>query len=218
MEIETDYKDIEIPINSVRLKGHLRHAKNSKGMVLFSHGSGNSRLNSSNNYIADFLLNQGFSSLLFDLLTPQEDTKHKNRFDIELLTERLIKATQWTINNKETQHLPIAYFGASTGVASALTAASSLGTTIKTIVSRGGRPDLAMPILDKIKSPTLLMVGGNDQAVLILNKKAKSKMNGICELQIVNDASHLFEEPGKLDIVAQQTANWLNIYLGSKKE
>lgn len=218
MEIETDYKDIEIPINSVRLKGHLRHAKNSKGMVLFSHGSGNSRLNSSNNYIADFLLNQGFSSLLFDLLTPQEDTKHKNRFDIELLTERLIKATQWTINNKETQDLPIAYFGASTGVASALTAASSLGTTIKTIVSRGGRPDLAMPILDKIKSPTLLMVGGNDQAVLILNKKAKSKMNGICELQIVNDASHLFEEPGKLDIVAQQTANWLNIYLGSKKE
>ena len=114
--------------------------------------------------------------------------------------------------------MPIAYFGASTGAASALAAASTLGKTIKTIVSRGGRPDLAMPVLNKIESPTLLIVGGHDTDVLILNEKAKSKMNGICELKIVKGASHLFEEPGALDIVAQQTVNWLNIYLGSKKD
>jgi len=210
-------KEIEIPINSVKLKGYLRSAENSKGIVLFSHGSGSSRLSTRNNYVADFLLTQGFSSLLFDLLTPQEDSQYKNRFDIELLTERLLKATHWIINNKETKALPIAYFGASTGAASALAAASYLGKTIKTIVSRGGRPDLAMPVLDKIQSPTLLIVGGHDKDVLILNEQAKSKMNGICELKIVKGASHLFEEPGALDIVAQQTVHWLNMYLGSKK-
>lgn len=212
------HSDIEIPVNSVNLKGYLRSAENSKGIVLFSHGSGSSRLSSRNNYIADFLLTQGFSSLLFDLLTPNEDTQYKNRFNIELLTERLLKATHWIINNKKTKHLPIAYFGASTGAASALTAAASLGDSIKAIISRGGRPDLAMPILENIKSPTLLIVGGNDKEVLILNKEAKSKMNGICELKIVNGASHLFEESGALDIVALQTANWLNIYLDSNKD
>lgn len=218
METEIYNNDIEIPVNSVNLKGYLRSAKNSKGIVLFSHGSGSSRLSSRNNYIADFLLTQGFSSLLFDLLTPQEDTQYENRFNIELLTERLLKATHWILNNKDTKHLPIAYFGASTGAASALAAASSLGDTIKTIVSRGGRPDLVMSILKNIESPTLLIVGGNDKDVLLLNKKAKSKMNGFCELKIVKGASHLFEEPGTLAIVAQQTANWLNIYLGSKKD
>lgn len=218
METEIYNNDIEIPVNSVNLKGYLRSAKNSKGIVLFSHGSGSSRLSSRNNYIADFLLTQGFSSLLFDLLTPQEDTQYKNRFNIELLTERLLKATHWILNNKDTKHLPIAYFGASTGAASALAAAASLGDTIKTIVSRGGRPDLVMSILKNIESPTLLIVGGNDKDVLLLNKKAKSKMNGFCELKIVKGASHLFEEPGTLAIVAQQTANWLNIYLGSKKD
>ena len=218
MEKENYNNDIEIPVNSVTLKGYLRSAKNSKGIVLFSHGSGSSRLSSRNNYIADFLLTQGFSSLLFDLLTPQEDTQYENRFNIELLTERLLKATHWILNNKDTKHLPIAYFGASTGAASALAAASSLGDTIKTIVSRGGRPDLVMPILDNIESPTLLIVGGHDMDVLLLNEKAKSKMNGICELKIVKGASHLFEEPGALAIAAQQTANWLNIYLGSKKD
>jgi alpha-beta hydrolase superfamily lysophospholipase len=213
MESTITYQEIEIPIGNISLKGNLRLSTKNKGIILFSHGCGSSRLSSRNNYVADFLFNQGFSSLLFDLLTPQEDTIYENRFDIELLTNRLLKATLWISKNKSTKHLSIGYFGASTGAASALKAASILGKNIKAIVSRGGRADLAMPVLDRIEMPTLLIVGGNDHVVIELNKKAQNRIKGICELKIIQGATHLFEEPGALDKVSKETVNWFNMYL-----
>ena len=192
METKVNYKEIEIPIGKTYLNGILRLKKNSKGIILFSHGSGSSRFSSRNNYVANFLLEEGYSSLLFDLLTVQEDMIYENRFDIDLLSERLLKATMWIANNKETKHLLIGYFGASTGAASALKAAAVLGENIKAIVSRGGRPDLAMSALKKIESPTLLIVGGNDDVVIEVNKKAKKQIKTACivhgfrQFQLVN--------------------------------
>lgn len=209
------YKEIEIKIDAVTLKGNLRLAENSKGLVLFSHGSGSSRLSTRNNYVADFLFKEGFSSLLFDLLTREEDLIYENRFAINLLTERLQKVTLFLIDNEATKHLPIAYFGASTGAASALKAAAVMGDAVNAVVSRGGRPDLAMPVLTKVKTPTLLIVGGNDGVVIELNRKAKSLLTGISELTIVEGASHLFEEPGKLKIVAKLTSDWFHKYLNN---
>ena len=211
--IVQSYKEIEIDIGEISLKGNLRLAENSKGIILFSHGSGSSRLSIRNNYVASLLVEQGFSSLLFDLLTAKEDMIYENRFDIELLTERLVKVTKWAMEYGETKKMPIGYFGASTGAASALSAAAQMGKSIKAIVSRGGRPDMAMPVLKDIKIPTLLIVGGNDDVVIELNKKAKAAIGGICELDIVECATHLFSEAGKLEIVAKHTAEWFDKYL-----
>ena len=210
------YIEIVIPIDSIQLKGNLRHAENSKGIILFSHGSGSSRLSPRNNYVAYYLLKHGFSSLLFDLLTQEEDTIYENRFNIKLLTDRLVKVTKWIRENSETKHLPIGYFGASTGAASALSAAGQLGNRITAIVSRGGRLDLAKPILNKINVPTLLLVGSLDDEVIELNKKAQKDISGICELKIIQGASHLFEERGKLEIVAKQTSDWFELYMNEK--
>lgn len=207
------YKEIDIPIGVIHVKGNLRQAQNSKGLILFSHGSGSSRLSSRNNYVADILLHNGFSSLLFDLLTPQEDAIYENRFDIELLTDRLVSVTKWVKNNKDIKQLPLGYFGASTGAASALSAAAKLGKTISAVVSRGGRPDLAMEYLSQVKTPTLLLVGSNDGVVIELNKKAQANISGICELKIIEGATHLFPEPGKLDLVAKETSDWFDTYL-----
>lgn len=208
-----NYKDINIPIKNKNLKGRLRIAENKKGLVLFSHGSGSSRMSSRNNYVADLLLKEGFSSLLFDLLTEAEDTRYENRFNIDLLTERLVEVTQWISKQKDMENVPIGFFGASTGAASALKATPFLGTIIKAIVSRGGRPDLAAPILDKIDTPTLLIVGGNDGVVIDLNRKAYAKLSGIKKLEIIEGATHLFSEPGKLEAVAKLTCNWFTKYL-----
>lgn len=209
----TTYKEIVLPIDSIHLKGNLRIAKNSKGIILFSHGSGSSRMSSRNNFVADLLVKNGFSSLLFDLLTEREDRVYEKRFDIELLTERLIKVTNWIRIDKDLKNLPIGYFGASTGAASAISAAAQLGNTIKAIVSRGGRPDLAMDDLKHINIPTLLLVGSDDVAVIELNKRAKSEIKGICVLQLIDGATHLFVEPGKLEEVAKHTIKWFNTYL-----
>jgi len=219
MDTTKAYIEIVIPIDSIQLKGNLRHAENSKGIILFSHGSGSSRLSSRNNYVAYYLLKHGFSSLLFDLLTQEEDTIYQNRFDIQLLTDRLVKVTKWIRENSETKHLPIGYFGASTGAASALSAAAQLDDAITAIVSRGGRPDLAMPaILNKINIPTLLLVGSLDDQVIKLNKEAQKEIRGICELKIIQGASHLFEERGKLEIVSKQTSDWFDLYMSEKTE
>lgn len=207
------YKEIEIDIGEISLKGNLRLAEQPKGIILFSHGSGSSRLSIRNNYVASLLLEQGFSSLLFDLLTAQEDMIYENRFDIDLLTERLVKVTKWVMKYEETKKSPVGCFGASTGAASALSAAAQMGKSIKATVSRGGRPDLAMPVLKDIKTPTLLIVGGNDEVVIELNKKAKAAIEGICELKIIEGATHLFAEAGKLEIVAKLTAEWFDKYL-----
>lgn len=213
MKTLTNYKDIVIPLSDVQLNGRLRIADSQKGLVIFSHGSGSSRLSSRNNYVAEFLLNEGFSSLLFDLLTEREDIIYENRFDIELLTERLINVTQWIKQLRDLSDMPTGYFGASTGAASALFAASHLGSKIKAIVSRGGRPDLSMPVLHKITAPTLLIVGGNDDMVIELNKKAYDSLAGIKKIEIVKGATHLFSEPGKLEEVAALSSEWFDRYL-----
>ena len=210
-----NYKTLDIPIEEVTLKGRLRIAKQQKGLVIFSHGSGSSRMSSRNNYVADLLLKEGFSSLLFDLLTQTEDTLYENRFNIDLLAQRLVLVTKWICNQDITKNVPIGFFGASTGAASALKAASFLGTTIKAIVSRGGRPDLAAPILDQIHCPTLLIVGGDDGVVITLNQKAYDLLKGTKKLEIIEGASHLFSEPGKLEIVAELTYAWFTKYLKS---
>lgn len=208
-----NYTDLNIPVNDITLKGRLRISELQKGLVIFSHGSGSSRMSSRNNYVADLLLKEGFSSLLFDLLTETEDLIRENRFDIDLLAQRLVIVTQWLDQQNETKNLPIGFFGASTGAASALKAAPFLEDKIKAIVSRGGRPDLAAPVLDKINIPTLLIVGGNDGIVIDLNQKAYGQLKGIKKMEIIEDASHLFSEPGKLEAVAQLTRNWFNEYL-----
>ncbi|WP_142786309.1 dienelactone hydrolase family protein [Changchengzhania lutea] len=211
--IYNTYKDINIPISEINLMGRIRHVKNQKGLIIFSHGSGSSRLSSRNNYVADLLQQNGFSSLLFDLLTEAEDTIYENRFDINLFAQRLIHATTFMAEQDRFTDAAIGYFGASTGAASALYAASELGNKIKAIVSRGGRPDLALPILHKIKCATLLIVGGDDDMVIELNQKAYSKLAGIKKIEIVEGATHLFSEPGKLEEVARLTNKWFDKYL-----
>jgi dienelactone hydrolase len=213
-----NFKDINIPIDDIILKGRLRIGSPQKGLIIFSHGSGSSRLSSRNNYVADFLLQDGFSSLLFDLLTEKEDLIYENRFNIDLLTQRLVMTTLWIEKQKEIINIPIGLFGASTGAASALNATTFLGNKIKAVVSRGGRPDLAESNLDKINIPTLLIVGGDDDIVIELNKKAFNKLAGIKKIEIIEGATHLFSEPGKLEIVAKLSSDWFNTYFKNEND
>ena len=207
------YRDVVIEITHVALRGRLRIPEACKGFILFSHGSGSSRLSSRNNFVAGLLLEKGYASLLFDLLTETEDRDYNKRFDIALLTDRLVMVTEWVLRNRLLNNWPLAYFGASTGAASALGAAARLGNQIRTVVSRGGRPDLALEVLPDINIPVLLIVGGNDELVIDLNLKAQSKIKSVCELKIVPGATHLFSEPGKLEMVASETIKWFDKYL-----
>lgn len=207
------YKEIEIQTGGISLKGNLRLSDTSKGIIVFSHGSGSSRSSIRNNYVADLLYEQNYCSLLFDLLTIEEDLEYENRFNIDLLSDRLINVTKWLKNYSKTNQMQVGYFGSSTGAASALKAAVNLNTSIKAVVSRGGRPDLVIPVLNKLRVPTLLIVGGNDDVVIELNKKAQEAVNGICELKVVPGASHLFSEKGKLEFVAKLTIEWFDKYL-----
>lgn len=215
MKIAESFKEIEIYIDSISLQGNLRLCDDEKckGIVLFSHGSGSSRFSVRNNYVASLLQERGYSSLLMDLLTKQEDLIYENRFNIDLLTERLLKITKWVRNNKCTKYQPIAYFGASTGAASALNAAAFLGKKVKALVSRGGRPDLAINNLQYVTAPTLLIAGGFDEVIIELNKNVAKKFSTVCQLKIVEGASHLFSEPGKLEEVAKLTCNWFDKHL-----
>lgn len=203
---------VTIPINSITLEGLLSIPKNTKALVIFAHGSGSSRHSSRNNFVARILNKAGFATLLFDLLTEKEDLLYKTRFNIELLTERLIAVTNWLKTQEITKNLSIGYFGASTGAAAALEAAANL-TQVKAIVSRGGRPDLAMDYLSKVTAPTLLIVGGHDEQVIEMNKTALEKIIAEKNLEIVPDATHLFEEPGTLEEVAQLAVDWFTKYL-----
>ena len=213
MKNKMEQTEIEIPLKDLSLKGILREADHPQGMIIFSHGSGSSRLSRRNNFVADLLLEAGFSSLLFDLLTEREDSAYENRFNIDLLTQRLISVTEFILEAEDFVKSPLGYFGASTGATSALYAAAELGKKIGAVVSRGGRPDLAMPVLNKIMIPTLLIVGGNDEVVIELNEKAFDRLECIKKLEIVEGATHLFEESGKLEQVAQLTINWFHKYL-----
>ncbi|HXH20177.1 MAG TPA: dienelactone hydrolase family protein [Chitinophagales bacterium] len=206
-----------IPVNGIRLKGLIKKPAQATGLIIFSHGSGSSRFSPRNTLVAERLHATGFATLLLDLLTEKEDQSYKNRFDIELLTERLAAATAWAEKNSATKDLPIGYFGASTGAASALYAAAQLGDTVRAVVSRGGRPDLAMDALAGVKAATLLIVGELDAGVLELNRQAFEKLTAEKEIQIIPGATHLFEEPGKLEKVADLAASWFQKHLAKKK-
>ncbi|MGD8426777.1 MAG: dienelactone hydrolase family protein [Balneolaceae bacterium] len=207
-------REIDIPVRETVLKGTLHIPEKTKGLVFFSHGSGSSRLSPRNRFVAEKLQQKGFATLLFDLLTAEEDIDYQRRFDIELLTLRLSLVTQWFRNQEVYENWNIGYFGASTGAASALKASNLLGPEIiKAVVSRGGRPDLANDALPTVKSPTLLLVGGLDTEVIELNQMAYNKLTCVKKLMIIPGASHLFEEAGKLEEVTEHAENWFLKYL-----
>lgn len=203
---------IDVPSLERGLPGSLTIPPSPRGVVAFAHGSGSSRLSPRNAFVAETLQRRGIATLLFDLLTPQEDRDPEARFDIPLLTRRLLTATAW-VKNHATFTLPLGYFGASTGAAAALQAAAELGNKIAAVVSRGGRPDLAgADALGLVACPTLLLVGGFDDVVIDLNKQAYTRMNCEKRLTIVPGATHLFEEPGTLEEVAREAAVWFDYY------
>ncbi|HKY26378.1 MAG TPA: dienelactone hydrolase family protein [Pyrinomonadaceae bacterium] len=203
---------IKIRSGRVQLDGELKVPQGANGIVLFAHGSGSSRHSRRNQYVARVIREAGAGTLLFDLLTKEEEAidayTGELRFNIEFLARRLVDATNWITSQPSTQHLRIGYFGASTGAAAALIGAVELSNIVAAVVSRGGRPDLARNALAKVKAPTLLIVGGNDDVVIELNQEALAKLTCEKELKIVPAASHLFEEPGTLEQVAQLASNW----------
>lgn len=209
--------DIDIRLSSVTLKGDLVIPENAKGIVVFSHGSGSSRFSSRNKMVAEDIQEQNIGTLLFDLLTEEEDRIYENRFNIDLLTGRLIETTEWLMNQHEVTDTPIGYFGASTGAASALRAAAYFGNTIKAVVSRGGRPDMALNVLHLVTAPTLLIVGGMDVPVIGMNKMAFDELQSVKEMKVIHGATHLFEEPGKLQEVADMAITWYKRHLVQKE-
>ncbi len=207
-----------IHAGDVSLEGDLRLPDNPTGLVVFAHGSGSSRHSPRNRHVADVLHQSGMGTLLMDLLTVDEEavdqyTRHL-RFDINLLSQRLVAATDWLKEDPELTGMSLGYFGASTGAAAAIIAAAHRPEHIGAVVSRGGRPDLAGASLALIKAPTLLIVGGDDYAVIDLNQQAYARMNCEKRLEIVPGATHLFEEPGTLDKAAELAADWFGQYLG----
>ncbi len=200
------------------IEGMLELPANAQGLVLFAHGSGSSRHSPRNNYVASVLREHGVGTLLIDLLTPEEDANYETRFDIALLTDRLLEVTRWIQTEPQTKTLPVGYFGASTGAAAAIQAAARLGRQISAVVSRGGRPDLAgEQDLRKLECPTLLLVGGWDDVVIDLNQQAYDLMQCRKQLIVVPGATHLFEEPGTLEQVAHHAALWFGKYLNKAK-
>lgn len=206
------HKEVTIPVQDVKLKGDLIIPVKATAIIIFSHGSGSSRLSPRNQMVAQYLQEKNFGTLLFDLLTEAEDSNYQNRFDIELLTKRLIGASEWLQQQPVAKDCRVGYFGASTGAASALKAASYL-PQIDAVVSRSGRPDLAMNSLAKVNAATLLIVGGTDFDVLRLNREAYVQLSCEKKLEIIEGATHLFEEPGKMEKVAMLAAEWFEKYL-----
>lgn len=213
-------REIHIPSAGVELAANLVMPEHAAGIVLFAHGSGSSRHSPRNRRVARQLQQAGFATLLMDLLTEDEEQvdlhTRQHRFDIPLLAERLAGATGWVGRYHATQALPVGYFGASTGGAAALVAATELPARVAAVVSRGGRPDLAGEALGRVRAPTLLIVGGLDTVVIDLNKEAMTKMtHAEVRLEIVPGASHLFEEPGALDEVARLAIDWFRAHLAA---
>jgi putative phosphoribosyl transferase len=200
---------VHIPADTVTVEGMLEIPERASGLVLFAHGSGSSRHSPRNNYVAGVLRQAGIGTLLMDLLTPEEDLDYAQRFDIGLLTQRLLAAADWVGAQESTRNLPLGFFGASTGAAAALEAAALLGQDVKAVVSRGGRPDLASrQALTSVTAPTLLLVGGEDDIVIDLNRQAYAQLRCEKEVLIIPGATHLFEEPGTLEQVASLAADW----------
>lgn len=201
-------EDVEVEAGAIRLSGHLTVPKGAKGVVVFAHGSGSSRHSPRNRFVASVLERDGLATLLFDLLTIEEELDRRNVFDIGLLGGRLVEVTRWLRCQPAVDGLPLGYFGASTGAAAALWAAADSGATVAAVVSRGGRPDLAQERLTLVTAPTLLIVGGDDDVVLELNRRAQAELSCETRLEVVPDATHLFEEPGALEAVAASASRW----------
>ncbi len=211
---------VTIPAGEATLAGDLIIPAGAVGVVLFAHGSGSSRRSPRNQFVARTIQAAGLATLLFDLLSPNEEAADAIdghlRFDIDLLAERLSQATQWILRQPTTRQMDIGYFGASTGAAAALVAAAELGLVVEAVVSRGGRPDLAGSALPGVCSPTLLIVGGADEEVLHLNRTAYAQLTCEKQLEIIPGATHLFEEPGALEQVAVLAAGWFERYLNER--
>ncbi len=208
---------VHVPADGVLLEGALAIPPGARGIVLFAHGSGSSRHSPRNTFVAGVLRHGGLATLLIDLLSREEDAYYRSRFDIELLTRRLLAATEFLQRDSETKDLAVGYFGASTGAAAALEAAARLGPGIAAVVSRGGRPDLAHAVLPRVQAPTLLIVGENDHLVLDLNRDAYTRLSGVKELVSVPGATHLFEEPGALEEVARLASEWFRRHLTARE-
>jgi putative phosphoribosyl transferase len=208
---------VEIRAGSVMLEGDLQVPEHARAVVLFAHGSGSGRFSTRNRYVAGVLQAASLGSLLIDLLSPEEEAVDQHtghlRFDIPLLAERLLAATRWLGDNQSTRSLTVGYFGASTGGGAALMAAAARPEAVGAVVSRGGRPDLAGDALPRVRAPTLLIVGGRDLTVLDLNRTAMARLRAETRLEIVPGATHLFEEPGTLEAVAQLARDWFLRYL-----
>ena len=205
-------RTVRIPVGRVELEGTLGVPEDPVGAILFAHGSGSSRFSSRNRFVARVLLDAGFATLLLDLLSAEEeqvdDVTRSHRFDIDMLAERLVAALDWLNAERDTAKLPVGLFGASTGGGAALVAASARPDRVAAVVSRGGRPDLAGPALASVEAPTLLIVGGRDDIVISLNEEARAAMRAEVRLDIVPGATHLFEEPGALERVADLARDW----------
>jgi putative phosphoribosyl transferase len=212
-----EQRPVQVPAGTVTLDGNLTLPEYAQAIVLFAHGSGSSRHSPRNRYVARVLNEAKLATLLIDLLTLHEeviDTRTAHlRFDIDLLAERLVDATDWLTQFPDTKHLPIGYFGASTGAAAAPAAAAVRPDVVGAVVSRGGRPDLAGSALPRVRAPTLLIVGGDDRQVIELNRAALAQLRCEKQLVIVPAATHLFEEPGALDEVARLARDWFQRYL-----
>ena len=212
--------EVQIQAGRAVLSGSLTIPENAIALVLFAHGSGSSRHSPRNQFVARTLNDARLGTLLFDLLTRDEEALDmrtgEHRFNIGLLAQRLVHATKWAKQQNETRDLPIGYFGSSTGGAAALVAASEIPEDVGAVVSRGGRPDLAGDALPKVQAPTLLIVGGNDDIVIELNEMARDQMRCEVKLEIVPGATHLFEEPGALEKVARLASDWFNAHLAAK--
>jgi dienelactone hydrolase len=211
--------EVQIQAGRAVLSGSLTIPQNAIALVLFAHGSGSSRHSPRNQFVAHTINDAGLGTLLFDLLTQDEEATdtwtREHRFNIGLLAQRLVHATRWAKQQEETGDLRIGYFGSSTGGAAALVAATELPQDIGAVVSRGGRPDLAGDALPKVEAPTLLIVGGNDDIVIELNEMARDQMKCEVKLEIVPGASHLFEEPGALEKVGQLASDWFVHHIGA---
>lgn len=206
-------EDVKVPGGPGQLSGHLTVPESARGIVLFAHGSGSSRHSPRNRFVASVLNRDGLGTLLFDLLTPEEELDRSNVFDIPLLGRRLVAVTRWLRTDPVTAALRIGYFGASTGAAAALWAAAELGDDIAAVVSRGGRPDLAVERLAAVLAPTLLIVGGRDAVVLELNRQAQTQLRCEHRFEVVAGATHLFEEPGSLEAAATLASAWFSDHI-----
>jgi dienelactone hydrolase len=216
-----DEQLLQVPAGAVTLDGNLGVPAGARGIVLFAHGSGSSRHSPRNRYVAGVLREAGLATLLMDLLTADEEAidlrTQRLRFDISLLADRLVGATDWLAQNPETRDLTIGYFGASTGAAAALVAAAERPDAVGAIVSRGGRPDLAGAALARVRAPTLLIVGGHDIPVIGMNQEAMAQLHAETKLEIVPGATHLFEEPGALEEVARLAREWFERYVSGRQ-